>query len=65
MAAVPVVQHVSQSVLALLVSGGLAYTVGVVFFVLDARVKYAHTVWHAFVATGTACHGLAVLGCSV
>jgi hemolysin III len=65
MAAVPVVQHVSQSVLALLVSGGLAYTVGVVFFVLDARVKYAHTVWHGFVATGTACHGLAVLGCSV
>ena len=65
MAAVPVVTHVSQSVLALLVSGGLAYTVGVVFFVLDARVKYAHTVWHGFVATGTACHGLAVLGCSV
>lgn len=65
MAAVPVVQHVSQSVLALLVSGGLAYTIGVVFFVLDARVKYAHTVWHGFVATGTACHGLAVLGCSV
>ena len=65
MAAVPVVTHVSQSVLALLVSGGLAYTVGVVFFVLDARVKYAHTVWHGFVATGTACHCLAVLGCSV
>jgi len=65
MAAVPVVKHVSQSVLALLVSGGLAYTIGVVFFVLDARVKYAHTVWHGFVATGTACHGLAVLGCSV
>jgi len=65
MAAVPVVRQVSQNVLALLVSGGLAYTVGVVFFVLDARVKYAHTVWHGFVATGSACHCLAVLGCSV
>ena len=65
MAAVPVVRQVSQNVLALLISGGLAYTVGVVFFVLDARVKYAHTVWHGFVATGSACHCLAVLGCSV
>lgn len=65
MAAVPVVTHLSQSVLALLVSGGVAYSVGVVFFMLDARVKYAHTVWHGFVATGTVCHGLAVLGCSV
>lgn len=65
MAAVPVVTHLSQSVLALLVSGGVAYTVGVVFFMLDTRVKYAHTVWHGFVAAGTVCHGLAVLGCSV
>ena len=64
-AAIPVVSHVSQSVLELLLSGGLAYTVGVVFFVLDARVKYAHTIWHGFVATGTACHGLAVLSCAV
>jgi len=32
MAAVPVVTHVSHSVLTLLVSGGLAYTIGVVFF---------------------------------
>ena len=43
-----------------LVAGGLAYTAGVVFFVLDERVKYAHFVWHLFVATGTACHCVAV-----
>ena len=43
-----------------LVAGGLAYTLGVVFFVLDERVRYAHFVWHLFVATGTTCHGIAV-----
>ena len=43
-----------------LVAGGLAYTLGVVFFVLDERMKYAHFVWHLFVASGTACHCVAV-----
>jgi len=44
-----------------LVAGGLAYTCGVVFFALDARVKFAHTVWHLFVIAGTFCHYLVVL----
>lgn len=64
-AALPVVQHVSSDVMNLLLLGGAAYTVGVIFFALDAKVKYAHTVWHVFVATGTACHFFAVLGCAV
>jgi hemolysin III len=65
MAALPVVQHVSSDVMNLLLLGGAAYTVGVIFFALDAKVKYAHTVWHVFVAIGTACHFFAVLGCAV
>ena len=44
-----------------LVAGGLAYTLGVVFFVLDSRWRYAHFVWHLFVAAGTALHFIAVL----
>ena len=44
-----------------LVAGGLSYTLGVVFFVLDERVRYTHFVWHLFVLTGTACHFIAVL----
>ncbi|MEX1081848.1 MAG: hemolysin III family protein [Halofilum sp. (in: g-proteobacteria)] len=47
--------------LAWLVAGGLAYTLGVVFFVLDARIRYGHAIWHAFVVGGTACHYFAVL----
>jgi hemolysin III len=64
-AALPVVRHASAEVINLLLLGGAAYTVGVIFFALDAKVKYAHTVWHALVATGTACHFFAVLGCAV
>lgn len=64
-AALPVVRHASAEVMNLLLLGGAAYTVGVIFFALDARVKYAHTVWHALVATGTACHFFAVLACAV
>ena len=47
--------------LAWLFAGGVAYTLGVVFFVLDERVRYAHFIWHLFVVTGTACHFFAVL----
>jgi len=62
MAAVPIVERVSLPVFNLLVAGGLAYTVGVIFFVLDAKLRYAHTVWHGFVAAGTGCHYFAVMG---
>ena len=61
-AAVPIVERVSLPVFNLLVAGGLAYTVGVVFFVLDSKLRYAHTVWHGFVAAGTGCHFFAVMG---
>lgn len=61
-AAVPLVERVPTAGVALLVAGGLAYTVGVVFFLLDNKVRYAHAVWHAFVAAGTGLHFFAVLG---
>ncbi len=61
-AAVPIVERVSVPVFNLLVAGGLAYTVGVIFFALDSKLPYAHTVWHGFVAAGTGCHFFAVMG---
>jgi hemolysin III len=45
-----------------LVAGGLAYSVGVIFFVLDHRIRYSHAIWHGFVAAGTAFHVVAVMG---
>jgi hemolysin III len=43
-----------------LLSGGVAYTAGVVFFAAD-RIRYLHFVWHLFVLAGTSCHFIAVL----
>ena len=61
-AAVPLVERVPLPAILWLVAGGLAYTVGVVFFVLDSRIRYSHSVWHGFVSAGTGCHFFAVLG---
>ena len=60
-AAKPLLMNVATPGLILLAAGGLAYTVGVVFFALDSKLRYAHFVWHLFVVAGTACHFFAVL----
>jgi len=64
-AIVPLVRQVALPGLELLVLGGLAYSAGVVFFVLDSRLRYAHAIWHAFVAAGTGFHFFAILGYAV
>lgn len=43
-----------------LLAGGVMYSVGVIFFALDHRIKYSHFVWHLFVLGGTACHILSI-----
>lgn len=43
-----------------LLAGGLSYTLGVIFFATDSRLKYGHLVWHLFVIAGTVCHYFAV-----
>jgi hemolysin III len=60
-AAVPLVERVPLPGIALLVAGGLAYTLGVVLFMLDSRLRYAHAAWHGFVVAGTGLHFFAVL----
>lgn len=46
-----------------LLAGGIAYTVGVIFFVNEHR-NYHHFIWHLFVLMGTSCHFLALLDCA-
>jgi len=43
-----------------LAAGGLAYTLGVVFFALD-RIRYFHAAWHIFVLAGSIAHYFAIL----
>ena len=35
---------------------GLAYTVGILFYALDSRIKYGHFIWHLFVMAGSMFH---------
>jgi len=46
--------------MAWLVAGGLAYTLGIVFFAMDRR-RYFHALWHLFVLAGSVAHYCAVL----
>jgi len=59
--ALPVLQRLAGDGLTLVCAGGLAYTVGAMFFLADHRVRYGHFVWHLFVLAGSACHFFAAL----
>jgi hemolysin III len=44
-----------------LVAGGALYTVGILFYATDHKVRHGHGVWHLFVLGGSACHFFTVL----
>jgi hemolysin III len=55
----PLLRVVTRTEMAWLLAGGLCYTAGVPFYVLQRR--YSHALWHLFVLAGAACHFVAVL----
>lgn len=57
----PLTEALPLAAIALLVAGGLFFTVGVVFYALTHKLRHAHGVWHVFVLSGTFTHYLAVL----
>ena len=57
----PAVDLLSSTGLRLFAAGGLAYLLGVAFFMLGQRLRYSHFVWHLCVISGSACHGWTVL----
>jgi hemolysin III len=46
----------------LLLVGGLVYTAGVVFYVLDQRMRWASTLWHSAVLLAQISHFAAIFG---
>ncbi len=56
----PLYHHLQPGGLALLLAGGVAYTLGVPFYLMR-RLPYHHSIWHAFVLAGSVLHYLAVL----
>jgi hemolysin III len=55
----PFIESVGWSGFFLVLSGGIAYTVGITFYAAKHR-NYAHLVWHLFVIAGSLCHTLAI-----
>jgi len=44
-----------------LAAGGLFYTVGIIFYIADQRIRHGHGLWHLFVLGGSSCHFFTVL----
>lgn len=56
----PILAAVAPGGLALLAAGGMAYTLGSVFYVWR-RLPYHHAIWHVFVLAGGILHFFAIL----
>lgn len=60
MAIKPLVANVALGGLLFLIAGGLAYTLGVIFYAWH-RLPYNHMIWHLFIIVGGLLHFFAVL----
>lgn len=60
-AVVPLVAALSWSGFVWLAAGGLAYTIGIIFYVYDEKFDHWHGIWHLFVLAGSALHYCAIL----
>lgn len=59
----PLIDSITTSQLTLLVSGGVAYTIGAVLYVIGKKQKYIHSVWHLFVLLGSILHFFMIFSC--
>lgn len=57
----PLMQAIPLNGLLWLISGGVFYTVGVLFYALDRRMNYGHVIFHFFVLAGSICHFVTIL----
>lgn len=56
----PLLLSLTQEGFFWLLTGGLFYTVGIVFFALDKSNDYFHVIWHLFVLAGSTVHYLTI-----
>ncbi|WP_250655423.1 PAQR family membrane homeostasis protein TrhA [Alkalimarinus coralli] len=56
----PLYEVMDASGIALIIAGGVAYTIGVLFFLWES-LPLNHVVWHVFVILGSALHYFAIL----
>jgi len=56
----PLIHSLPSGGLILLVAGGLAYSLGVIFYVWN-KLPFNHAIWHLFVLAGSICHFFAIM----
>lgn len=52
----PLMDAVDRSGIALLIIGGIVYTIGAVIYAVGSKKKFFHSVWHFFVLGGSVLH---------
>lgn len=57
----PLAMSMSSVGFSLLITGGLFYTTGVLFYLLDTQHKLAHGIWHLFVLAGSVSHYVSIM----
>jgi len=57
----PLLEALGTAGFAWLAAGGVLYTTGIIFYLLDSRLVHAHGIWHLFVLAGSAAHYFATL----
>ena len=61
LAAPTVLQKTDPAAIWLLVLGGVAYTVGAIFYMAGKKRRYAHSIFHVFVVVGSILQFLCIL----
>jgi len=54
--AIPLYGQVPRELGLMMLAGGVAYSVGVIFLINDRRVRYFHALWHLMVLTASLVH---------
>lgn len=57
----PLLATLSTAGFVWLIAGGILYTSGIPFFILDQKLKHAHGIWHLFVIGGSICQYISIL----
>ena len=53
--------EIEQSSVCWLIAGGLFYTIGIIFLVLDWQKYHFHTIWHLLVIAGSFSHFISIM----
>ena len=56
----PLLVALGREGFAWLASGGVLYTIGIIFFAYDSRFRHWHGIWHLFVMAGSLLHFVAI-----